>query len=126
MPFVLYNPNPENKRTSDCVVRAMTILFDISWDDAYWELSAQGSIDKAPFTVDEVWGNYLYKHGYRMQLLPNTCPRCYTVHQFALDHPKGLYMLKTSGHVIAVADGNYYDTSDSGNEVPIYYWKRSE
>lgn len=124
MPFILYNPNPEGKRTPDCVIRAVSRLFDISWDDAYWELSAQGSIDKSPLTVDEVWGNYLYKNGYNMYLLPDTCPRCYSVHQFALDHPVGRYMVKTSGHVIAVVDGDYYDTSDSGMEVPIYYWKK--
>lgn len=125
MSFIYYNPNPLDKRTSDCVVRAVSRLFEISWDDAYDDLSDQGKIDKAPFTVDDVWGNYLYKRGYMMYLLPNTCPRCLTVRDFCYTHPEGRYMLKTSGHVIAVVDGNYYDSSDSGNEVPIYYWTRS-
>ena len=25
---------------------------------------------------------------------------------------------------IAVQNGNYYDTLNSGNEVPIYYWRK--
>jgi len=33
-------------------------------------------------------------------------------------------ILATGTHVIAVGDGNYYDTWDSGQEVPIYYWRK--
>lgn len=28
------------------------------------------------------------------------------------------------GHVVCVQDGYYYDSWDSGNEIPIYYWER--
>jgi hypothetical protein len=33
-------------------------------------------------------------------------------------------MLATGTHVVAVIDGNYYDTWDSGDEVPIALWKK--
>jgi hypothetical protein len=71
-----------------------------------------------------VWGEYLYKQGFRKGAIPDTCPNCYTVRAFCADNPIGTFLLATGSHVIAVIDGNYYDTWDSGNEVPIYYWRK--
>lgn len=28
------------------------------------------------------------------------------------------------GHVVCVQDGFYWDTWDSGQEIPVYYWER--
>lgn len=123
MSYIYYNPNPLHNFTGDCVVRAITKLLDSDWDTVYFDLSAQGFIHKAILTDDNIWGNYLAMKGYEMYSLPNTCPRCYSVYQFAEDHPYGKYLVKTPGHVIAVVDGDYYDSGDSGGEVPIYYWK---
>ena len=71
-----------------------------------------------------VWGAYLYDQGFRRYIIPNTCPDCYSVKDFCEDNPKGEFMLATGTHVIAVEDGNYYDTWDSGDEVPIFYWRK--
>ena len=61
-------------------------------------------------------------------MLPDQCPICYTVEKFCWEHPRGLFLLATGSHVVAVENGDYYDAWDSGNEVPIYYWEyeRSE
>lgn len=74
--------------------------------------------------TDSVWGQYLKDNGFRIVPLPNTCPNCYTVRQFAKDHPYGRYLVKTYEHVVAVIDGDYYDTSDTGDMIPIYYFER--
>lgn len=123
MSYIYYNPNPLNKNTEDCTIRAISKLFNLTWDEAFIELIVQSFIEKSVPTVDNIWGNYLAAKGYTMHPLPNTCPRCYSVAQFAEDHPYGKYMVKTPGHVIAVINGDWYDTGDSGGEVPIYYWK---
>ena len=47
-----------------------------------------------------VWGSYLYDHGFRRQIIPNECPECYTIADFCLDHPFGLYVLATGTHVV--------------------------
>ena len=73
-----------------------------------------------------VWGAYLKKHGFVREVIPNTCPDCYTVADFCREHPKGTFILALSGHVVAVIDGKYFDTWDSGEELPIYYWHRKE
>ena len=46
-----------------------------------------------------------------------------TVREFAKDHPEGKYILGTGTHAVAVIDGDYIDTWDSGDEVPIYYFQ---
>ena len=77
-------------------------------------------------SANAVWGSYLRKKGFVREIIPNTCPDCYTVEDFCRDNPKGTYILALSGHVVAVIDGKYYDTWDSGDEIPIYYWYRKD
>lgn len=36
----------------------------------------------------------------------------------------GIYVLALQGHVVCVIDGVYYDSWDSGREVPLYYWQK--
>lgn len=125
MSYIYYNPNPLHKSTVDCTVRAVSRLFDMDWDDAFLALMAESFVLKSLPSSDKVWGDYLFHHGYFRVALPNTCPDCYTVRQFAEEHPRGRYLLKTHEHVVAVVDGDYYDAFDSGDEVPIYYFERS-
>lgn len=125
MPYIYYNPNPKGAITIDCVIRAVSKVMNTDWDSAYVAIAAQGFMDKSMPTSDQVWGNYLKRQGFRRVMIPNTCPDCYTVRDFAYDHPRGCYLLKTHEHVVAVCSGNYYDAFDSGSEVPIYYWERS-
>ena len=125
MSFVFYNPNPLGQDTIDCTVRAISKLMDFTWDKTYMKLALEGYRLKSMPTADRVWGSYLRNNGFRRHVIPDMCPDCYTVAEFAYDHPVGKYLLKTSEHVVAVCDGDYYDTFDSGKEVPIYYWERS-
>lgn len=124
MSFILYNANPFRNNTSDCVVRAISLAEGIDWDTTYLELSLKGYELKAPFDVNYVWGAYLKSKNYIRDVIPNTCPDCYTIKDFVSDNPKGVYILATHDHVVAVKDGNYFDTADSGNEIPIYFWKK--
>ena len=47
-----------------------------------------------------------------------------TVEEFCRDHPQGTYILAIDGHVVCAVDGDYLDTWDSGEEVPMYYWEK--
>lgn len=71
-----------------------------------------------------VWSAYLKSGGYTKNIIPSTCPDCYTVKQFCEDNPRGDFLLATGTHVVAVKDGNYYDTWDSGDEVPAFYFSK--
>lgn len=124
MSYVYYNPNPSRRKTVDCTIRAICLLTDQDWETVYVGTTTQGLLDHDMPESDAVWGKYLHNLGYRRHPLPNTCPYCYTVKDFCIDHPVGKFLLKTQGHVVAVKDGDYYDTGDSGDEIAIYYWTR--
>ena len=124
MGFIHYNPNPDGKYVGDCIIRALTILLNDTWDNVYIDLSMVGFYIHDMQNSNAVWGEYLKLNGFKQYPLPDTCPNCYTVKQFCIDFPEGVYMVATGSHVVAVIDGNYYDTGDSGNEVPIYYWRK--
>lgn len=126
MPFVYYNPNPQNKLVGDCVIRAIAKLTDKSWEDTYMNIALQGYMMKDMPSSNHVWGTYLHDNGFVQRVLPDTCPDCYTVYDFCVDHPKGTYLLAIGSHVVAVQDGNYFDTWDSGDELPIYYWQKGD
>lgn len=122
--FVLSNPNPNGSYVEDCVIRAISIATDKQWNEVYINVALQGFIMKNMPSVNKVWGNYLSSIGFANYLLPNTCPNCYTIRDFCRDNPVGIFILATGSHVVAVKDGDYYDTWDSGDQMPTSVWRR--
>ena len=57
-------------------------------------------------------------------IISNDFSDFYTVEDFCRDNPNGIFILPLQSHVIAVIDGNYYDTWRSGDEIPIYVWNK--
>ena len=126
MGFVFYNPNPSGKQVGDCPVRAIAKATGQSWDETYTGLCVQGLAMGDMPSANSVWGAYLRQNGFIRNVIPNTCPDCYTVAEFAKDHPRGVYVLALSGHVVCQLNGDYYDTWDSGNEIPLFYWEKED
>ena len=124
--YVPYNPNPYHKRVDDCVIRGIAKVLGKDWNTVYLGVALQGFTSKNMPSSNAVWGDYLRRKGFRRYAIPNSCPECYTVADFADEHPKGRYILATGSHVIAVVNGDYYDTWDSGGEVPVYYFERGD
>lgn len=122
--YVYYNPNPKRKRDGDCTIRAISKALNKSWDEVYWDLCDEGFEQCDMPSSNNVWGRYLQKNGFVRRLVPDRCPECYTVATLAADLPDGRYVFALSGHVVAVVSGCYYDTWDSGDETPIYYWEK--
>lgn len=123
--FISENANPINNRVGDCTVRAVSKVLDQDWEKTYADLSLQGFMLCDMPSANHVWGAYLKSKGFRRAVIPDECPDCYSVRDFCEDHPEGSYILSISGHVVAVVDGNYYDTWDSGDKIPIYYWYKA-
>lgn len=120
-----YNPNPSRLKVGDCTVRAISMVFGITWEDAFIRLSNLALLMNDMPSANRVWGEYLRRNGFRRFIIPDTCPDCYTIADFAEDHPKGRYVVATGSHVVCVINGVYYDSWDSGGEIPVYYWKRA-
>ena len=121
--YQYYNANPTAARVGDCTVRAISKATGRTWEETYIDIAIKGLALHDMPSANHVWGAYLNDVGFTRHIIPNTCPNCYTVRQFAKDHKKGAYILALSGHVVACVDGVYFDTWDSGDEVPIYYWE---
>ena len=121
--WVRFNPNPAGKSVGDCVIRAVAVATNQTWKGAYSAVCRQGMEECDMPSSDAVWGAYLRSRGFRRHAVPDACPDCYTVREFCLDHPAGVYVLGTGKHAVGIIDGRYYDAWDSGGEVPIYYWE---
>ena len=116
-----YNPNPKEKNTGDCAVRALSKAMNVSWEKAKLLLDGY-SMDMAEVeTSDLVWGRILTEHGFRMRAL--YCDDGCTLDGFCRSNPKGIYVVKLPNHVVCVVNGHYYDSWDSGKEIPIYCWE---
>lgn len=126
MSFVLYNPNPNGAYVGDCTIRALSKAIGTSWYTTYIDLAVQGYMMADMPSSNRVWGQYLMDKGYERRAIPNTCPKCYTIKQFCNDNPRGTYIIGTGTHVVTVKDGDYYDTWDSGDETPIFYYYKEE
>ena len=105
--YVPFNPNPINRKTEDCVVRAIAKVLDIPWEKAYMELSVKGLELCDWGNSNSVWGEFLKDKGFVREIIPDTCPDCYTVEDS-----------------VAVVDGSYFDTWQSGDQVPIYAYRK--
>lgn len=122
--YIPTNPNPNKRNTGDCVIRAISIAEDKDWDDVYLDLFAEGFFEKEMAETNWLWASYLRKLGYVRHGIPDTCPDCYTVREFADDHPQGTYIVGTGSHAVAIINGDYYDTYDSGYKTAILYWEK--
>lgn len=74
-------------------------------------------------SINRVWWAMLRGIGFRRVELPESCPDCYTVEDFAWDHPHGIYVLGPPEHAVAVVSGAWLDSWDSGRTVPAYYFE---
>lgn len=104
--FKYYNPNPTGKQVGDCVIRGISRVTGKSWDDTYIEICLMGYELKDMPSANHVWESYLASNGFVRGMIKDSCP--------------------SGSHVIAVENGDYYDAWGSGNEVPIYYWRKEQ
>ncbi len=124
--FIFANPNPVKQLVGDCVIRGISIVKDQSWTKTYDDIVYKGRMMYDMPSSNAVWNAYMRDSGFRKIGIPNSCPDCYTIIDFCNEHPYGEFLVATGTHVVAVIDGDYYDTWDSGDEVPIYYYEREE
>lgn len=124
--YVFYNPNPDGLRVGDCVVRAICAVTGQDWDTTYTGVALQGYILKDMPSGNNVWGAYLRSKGFKRAVIPDTCPDCYTVNDFANEHPNGTFVLCTGTHTVSVVDGVIYDSWNSSAESPTFFFYKED
>lgn len=124
MAYIYYNPSPWRLSTEDCAPRALSAVLQMSWYDAYDLLCENGrEMGLMPSNKAVMWA-VLKMHGFRRHTIPDQCPDCYTIADFAREHPRGTYICATGDHVVAVIDGDWLDSWNSGDEIPLFYWEK--
>ena len=122
--WVYANPNPCRQEEPDCVVQAIAIATDQTWDEVHWDLCVLSHQKCTMPSTNWLWGLYLAQHGFERFLLPESCPECVTVSEFCKRFPDGTYVIGTGSHAVAVVSGNYMDSWDSGDETPTYFYRK--
>lgn len=121
-----FNSNPLQRTVGDCAVRAVAKALNTDWETAYVMIAINGYKMGDMPSSDSVWGAVLRQNGFYRKAIADHCPECYTAEDFCKDHPEGVYVLGFGGHVATVINGTLYDSWDSSNEIPAYYWYRKE
>ena len=124
MAYQYYQPNPKEKAVGDCVIRALCKATGNDWYTTYSEVVVQGYALCDMPSSNAVWGQYLKENGYKRYVIPNTCPDCYSIEDFCNDNPVGTFILCTGTHVVTAINGTYYDSWQSGNEIPAFYYTK--
>ena len=120
------NLNPRKKSVGDCTVRAIAIATENAWVDTYLDLCLFGMIMADMPSSNAVTTAYLKKKGFRRHTISEELSEDYTVKDFCKDHPQGTYIIGTGSHLTTVIDGDLWDSWNSENETPVYYFEKME
>lgn len=118
--FQYYQPNKLDlkDKVGDCQIRALSKVLNKTWLEVF-DLTIpicrklqtytifDGCLEK---TKEAMLGLGFEYHGISNSK-GSTRP---TIDEFAKEHPSGSYIAKVSHHVVAIVDGKYFDTWDSG------------
>jgi hypothetical protein len=123
--YQYYQPNKKDLKDSvgDCQIRAISKTLDITWLEAFDLITPicreQQVMDI--FSCDyEKTKEALNRIGFDYEGVSNKKgTKRPTVKEFANQHKSGRYIAKVAHHVVAIVDGIYYDTWDSG-ECSMY------
>lgn len=119
-----FNNNPFKLNVGDCTVRAICAATGMDWYTAHKALcDLSADLGDMP-SADRVFRALLEQMGFSKIRIIDRCPDCFTVSDFAKAHPRGVYILGPHEHVVTVIDGDWWDSWDSGNTVPTYYFRR--
>lgn len=119
-----FQNNPAGRNVGDCAVRAISVALNVDWETAYALLVAHGYMLADMPSSDAVSGAVLRHYGFVREIIPNTCPDCFTAEDFCRENPEGTFVLYFGGHVATVVDGDIYDSWDSSKQIPQFVWKK--
>lgn len=120
------NPNPQGKEVDDCVIRALSVATGEKWYDIFDDIASLARSEANMPSANAVWDDWLADRGWIKHEIPRHLPKDYNVIDFCRNHPYGRFVLGLKGHVVAVIDGRYYDTWDSGERIIEVYWEYPE
>lgn len=128
--FNYYQPNKMDlkDKVGDCQIRALSKALGLTWLETFdiiMPICREQQVMDI-FSCDlEKTKEALGRLGFSYTGISNKRgTRRPTVDTFAKDHTNGTYIAVVAHHVVAVVDGNYYDTWDSGDRCLYGYYEK--
>ena len=125
--YQYYQPNAMDLKDDygDCVIRALTKVTGTSWGYVFEGLVPIARELQCMPNGKPCYERYLLDRGFEYHGVSNAKgTKRPTVDRFAKDHPNGTYVLRVAHHLVAVVNGTYYDTWDSGHKSLYGYWEK--
>ena len=118
--YQYFQPNKKDikDKFGDCTIRALCKALDIEWLDAFDLMIPFCRREQIPnifFATLDIRKKIMSEIGFSYHGVSNKRGvKRPTVETFAKDHPEGTFILNVANHEVAVVDGKYYDTWNSG------------
>lgn len=128
--YVYYQPNEKDVKDEygDCTIRALSKALDISWIEAFdltIPICREEQVPNIFFAPARIRNKMVESLGFKYHPVSNKKgTKRPTIEEFAQDHPHGRYICNVANHEVAVVDGRYYDTWDSGCKSLYGYFER--
>ena len=125
--FIRYNANAAGRSTGDCVKRALSLAFDVPYNEMAKELIAKmKELHQSQWNIKYVYEKVITAHGGSTEIAtPDPMMR---LSEFADTIGKqGTWLVATgskpnrSNHIVWIIDGTIYDSWDSTNEYVVRY-----
>lgn len=125
--YKYFQPNKMDLKDNygDCAIRCICKAEEMKWLDAYdmmWKISREVM---CPMNCKHGFEHILKSLGYTYTGISNKKgSKRPTVDKFAKENKTGTHICVVANHYVAVVDGMYHDTWDSG-ECSLYgYWSK--
>lgn len=122
--FVYYNLNPQQLHTNDCMVRALSYFFGVTWHKAF--------IDIIEWCAERGVVSWNYRSQYNVYLLERgfvrhkTPEKGMSVGRFCDEFAEEgkIYMVQVNRHMTIIDNKEINDTWNCSECIVEYYWVR--
>lgn len=117
--FVYYNKNPDGKKASDCVTRAISLATGLSYPQIRRKLYHSAKLfDCDKLNVDCYC--HLLEDVFQFQKV--NCEG-FTVEEFADTYPCGVYLVRMDGHISTIWNNDIIDIWDCSKSYITDAWR---
>lgn len=130
--FVYYQPNEKDVKDQfgDCTIRALSKALNITWLQAFdltIPICRREQVPNIFYAPAKIRNEFLKELGFEYHGISNKKgSKRPTIDVFAKEHETGTFIVNVANHEVAVVNGKYYDTWDSGNKRMYGYYERKQ
>lgn len=125
--FHFYNANPKNRRTGDCVVRALSLALEQSWEDTLTGLFHVSLKVKSVPNSDDTYPAYLKEQGWIQMKQPRKKDgKKYTVGEWVKANEDKTMVISMANHCVCAKGGKVWDIWDCTGKSVCKYWVKGE